>query len=80
MSSRADAREVLVNALDQIDNINERDGEARHVYLVAAYAYQVKGKTTFGWATTDDPSFVTSSLLRVVADNIEFDEERREID
>jgi hypothetical protein len=78
--SRSEARSVLLSALDQIDNIKERDGEARNVYLVCAYAYQVEGQTTFGWTTTDDPSFVTASLLRTVADNLEFDEPRREVE
>lgn len=78
--SRNDARATLLTALEQIDAIHERQGEARNVYLVCAYAYQVDGQTTFGWTTTDDPSFVTSSLLRTVADNLEFEEPRREVE
>lgn len=79
-NNRLDARAVLLSALDQLDNIKDRDGEAAHVYLVCAYAYQVEGKTTFGWSCTDDPSFITAGLLRVVAENIELDEPREDLE
>lgn len=79
-NTRLDARAVLLSTLDQLDNINDRDGEANRVYLVCAYAYQVEGKTTFGWSCTDDPAFITAGLLRVVAENIELDEPREELD
>lgn len=78
--SRSDARATLLTALEQIDNIHERQGEARNVYLAVSYAYQIDGQTTFGWTTTDDPAFVTASLLRTVADNLEFEEPRREVE
>lgn len=80
MSRRADARSTLLSALEQLDGIKDQQGEADQVYLVVAYAYKTEGQTTFGWSSTDDPAFITSSLLRTVADNMEFEEPRREIE
>lgn len=80
MSNRSDARGTLLSALEQLDGIKEQQGEADQVYLVCAYAYKTEGKTTFGWTSTDDPSFITAGLLRTVADGLEFEEPRTELE
>lgn len=64
-------REVLVRAMDQLTEVEEEHGEGVRTYLIAVYAHQVRGKTIRGWASTDDPPFVTVALLREVADHIE---------
>lgn len=67
----SDARQTLLRAMDQLDEITQEHGEASHTYLIVAYAHQVKGKTIHGWAATDDPTFVTCALLREVGESIE---------
>lgn len=67
----SDARQTLLRAMDNLDEIEKDHGEARRVYLCAVYAHQAEGETIRGWASTDDPSFITVALLREVADAIE---------
>lgn len=67
----SDARQTLLRALSNLDEIEQEHGEARRIYLITAYAHQADGSTIRGWAATDDPSFITVALLREVADAIE---------
>jgi len=67
----SDARQTLLRALDHLDDIEANHGEARRIYLCVTYAHNIDGQTISGWASTDDPTFVTCALLRVVADSIE---------
>lgn len=71
MSSLEDARATLLAALDSLDDAREETGDARAVYLVVGWAHQVKGRTVRGWNATDDPTFVTTGLLREIADCID---------
>ena len=66
-----DARETLVRALDQLDELRDEHGEAVRVYVVVSYAHQIEGETHLGWTSTDDPRFVSAGLLREVADAID---------
>lgn len=67
----SDARQTLLRALDHLDEIRQQYGDPKNTYLIVAYAHQVEGTTIRGWASTDDPTFVTVALLREVADYIE---------
>ena len=67
----SDARATLLRALDHLDEIEEKHGAAKRVYLVVAYAHQIDGSTVRGWASTDDPAFATVGLLREVANAID---------
>lgn len=67
----SDARQTLLRAMDNLDDIEADFGPAKRTYLIVVYAHQVDGQTVRGWAATDDPSFVTVALLREVADAIE---------
>lgn len=67
----SDARQTLLRALDHLDDIRDQYGEPKNTYLIVAYAHQVEGQTIRGWASTDDPTFVTVALLREVADYID---------
>ncbi len=66
----SEARQVLLTALDSLDEIEEEHGEAQRLYLTVVYAHTVKGRTCTGWNSTDDPTFITAALLREVADAI----------
>lgn len=66
-----DAKQVLLRALDALDRIDDEHGAAQRVYLTVAYAYQMNGSTVTGWQSTDDPRFVTTGLLREVAEAID---------
>lgn len=70
-SSRADARETLLRALDSLDDVAEDFGEAKQTYLVVCWAHQIEGQTVRGWNSSDHPDFVTVALLREIADWIE---------
>ena len=59
--------------MDQLTEIEEKHGESVRTYLTVVYAHQVEGSTVKGWASTDDPAFITTALLRNVADFIEYD-------
>ena len=76
----SDARQTLLRALDNLDEIREEYGEPRNTFLVVVYAHQVEGQTIRGWASTDDPTFVSCALLREVADAIESDPDAGEGD
>lgn len=67
----SDARQTLLRALDHLDEIREEFGEPKNTFLIVAYAHQVDGSTVRGWASTDDPTFVTVGLMREVIDAIE---------
>lgn len=69
----SDARQTLLRALDHLDEIRDQYGDPKHTYLIVAYAHQIQGSTVRGWASTDDPTFVTVALLREVANYIESD-------
>lgn len=67
----SEARQVLLAALESLDEIQAEHGEAQRLYLTVAYAHSIEGQTCTGWNSTDDPTFVTAALLRTVADAIE---------
>jgi hypothetical protein len=72
-NSRTDARQTLLRALDELDSVTHEHGTARRTYICVVFSHQVKGRTISGWTSTDDPPFVTSALLRRVADVIDLD-------
>lgn len=72
----SEARQVLLRALDSLDQIEREYGEAKRTYLVVVFAHQVEDETVRGWESTNEPTFITTALLREVADYIESPRER----
>jgi hypothetical protein len=68
---KAEARAVLLAALESLDEVEEKHGPAKHTYLCICWAHQIEGSTVRGWNSTDDPTFATVAMLREVADYIE---------
>jgi HEPN domain-containing protein len=68
-----EAREVLLRALESLDEVRESHGEARQTYLCVCWAHQIEGSTVRGWNATDHPTFVVTGMLREIADFIESD-------
>lgn len=71
LSSRQDARDTLVRALESLDEVEAEVGEAKRMMLCVCWAYSTDGRTVRGWNATDEPDFVTVALLRTIADWIE---------
>lgn len=69
-----DARETLLRALDHLDQARDQTGDGR-TYLVVSWAHTVQGKTTCGWASTDDPPFMLAALMFRVAEQMDAPEE-----
>lgn len=68
--NKSEAQAILLQTLDQIDAVERAEGDANRIYMVCCWAYQVDGKTTFGWSGTDDPAFISANLLRTVANHV----------
>mgnify|MGYP001602141185 CR=1 FL=1 len=66
------ARETLLRALEHIDEAREEVTHTEgHTFLVVSWAHSVEGKTTCGWAATDDPPFMLAALLYRVAERMD---------
>lgn len=68
-----EARTVLLQALESLDEVRDTHGEARQTYLVVCWAHQIEGSTVRGWNATDHPTFAVVGLLREIAEFIESD-------
>jgi HEPN domain-containing protein len=75
-----EAREVLLRALESLDQIRESHGEAKQTYLCVCWAHQIEGRTVRGWNSTDHPTFAVAGLLRELAAYIDTDEEIQDVD
>ena len=70
-SGISDAKRVLLEALEALDDAEEEYGEPKRTYCVVCWAHQIKGSTVRGWNATDDPDFVTKALLKDIVEAIE---------
>lgn len=60
----ADARETLITALDQIDQVRaEHDGEVVRVYVAVTYSVETTSASIDGLVKTEDPVWITLALL-----------------
>lgn len=73
------ARETLVRAMDHLDATRDETGDGR-TYLVVSWAHTVEGKTTCGWAATDDPPFMLAAMMYRVAEQLDAGEEQADGD
>lgn len=71
MMERRDARSVLLQAAEQLGDLEDEHGEPVRVFMVIAYSFETEACSLDGIVSTPDPMWVSLALLNRAYEAVE---------